>query len=34
VEATEEKARGTFTLKLWSQEGSAGEELFDGVSFP
>jgi uncharacterized protein (TIGR02268 family) len=34
VEATEEEARGTFTLKLWSQEGSARVELFDGVTFP
>jgi uncharacterized protein (TIGR02268 family) len=34
VEATEEVARGTFTLKLWSQEGGAREELFDGVTFP
>ncbi|MCY1072903.1 DUF2381 family protein [Archangium lansingense] len=33
VEMTEEAARGTFTLKLWSQDGSAGE-LFDGVTFP
>ncbi len=34
VEATEEEARGTFTLKLWSQEGGTREELFDGVTFP
>ena len=34
VEAPEEAARGTFTLKLWSQEGGARGELFDGVSFP
>ena len=34
VEATEEEARGTFTLKLWSQEGGARGELFDGVTFP
>ncbi|WP_309896149.1 DUF2381 family protein [Archangium sp.] len=34
VEAPEEAARGIFTLKLWSQEGGAGVELFDGVSFP
>jgi uncharacterized protein (TIGR02268 family) len=34
VEATEEEARGTFTLKLWSHEGSAREEFFEGVSFP
>ncbi len=34
VEATEEEARGTFTLKLWSQEASGGGELFDGVTFP
>jgi uncharacterized protein (TIGR02268 family) len=34
VEATEEKARGIFTLKLWSQEGGARGELFDGVTFP
>jgi uncharacterized protein (TIGR02268 family) len=34
VEATEEEARGTFTLKLWSQEGGAREEFFDGVTFP
>ena len=33
VEMTEEAARGTFTLKLWSQE-PGGEELFDGVTFP
>jgi len=30
---TEEEARGTFTLKLWGQEGGTGE-LFDGVTFP
>ena len=34
VEATQEAARGTFTLKLWSQEGSGAVELFDGVTFP
>ena len=34
VEATEVQARGTFTLKLWSQEGGARGELFDGVTFP
>jgi uncharacterized protein (TIGR02268 family) len=34
VEATQEEARGTFTLKLWSQEGGAREEFFDGVTFP
>ena len=34
VECTEEAARGTFTLKLWSQEGGARGELFDGVTFP
>jgi len=34
VEATEAQARGTFTLKLWSQEGGARGELFDGVTFP
>jgi uncharacterized protein (TIGR02268 family) len=34
VETTEDKARGTFTLKLWSQEGGAKGELFDGVMFP
>ena len=34
VECTEEEARGTFTLKLWSQEGGARGELFDGVTFP
>ncbi len=34
VECTEEEARGTFTLKLWSQEGGASVELFDGVTFP
>jgi uncharacterized protein (TIGR02268 family) len=33
VEMTEEEARGTFTLKLWGQEGGTGE-LFDGVTFP
>ena len=33
VEATEEEARGTFTLKLWSREGGTGE-IFDGVTFP
>jgi uncharacterized protein (TIGR02268 family) len=33
VEVTEEEARGTFTLKLWSQEGGTGE-FFDGVTFP
>jgi uncharacterized protein (TIGR02268 family) len=34
VEATEEAARGTFTLVLWSQEGGGGSESFDGVTFP
>jgi uncharacterized protein (TIGR02268 family) len=34
MEATEEEARGTFTLKLWSQEGSGRGEFFDGVTFP
>jgi len=34
VEATEAEARGTFTLKLWSQEDSGTVELFDGVTFP
>ncbi len=34
VEATEEEARGTFTLKLWSQEGGGAGERFDGVTFP
>ncbi len=34
VEATEEQARGTFTLKLWSQERGGGGEFFDGVTFP
>ena len=34
VETTEEAARGTFTLKLWSQEGGGAVELFDGVTFP
>ncbi|MFY0529328.1 DUF2381 family protein [Archangium gephyra] len=33
VEMTEEEARGTFTLKLWSQDGGTGE-FFDGVTFP
>jgi uncharacterized protein (TIGR02268 family) len=34
MEAMEEAVRGTFTLKLWSQEGGGRSELFDGVSFP
>ncbi|WP_309895291.1 DUF2381 family protein [Archangium sp.] len=34
VEVPEEAARGTFTLKLWSQEGGGRVELFDGVTFP
>ncbi|WP_309895762.1 DUF2381 family protein [Archangium sp.] len=34
VECTEEEARGTFTLKLWSQERGGTGELFDGVTFP
>jgi uncharacterized protein (TIGR02268 family) len=34
VEVTEAEARGTFTLKLWSQEDSGRVELFDGVTFP
>jgi uncharacterized protein (TIGR02268 family) len=33
LEMTEEEARGTFTLKLWSQDGGTGE-FFDGVTFP
>jgi uncharacterized protein (TIGR02268 family) len=34
VEATEAEARGTFTLKLWSQEDGVRVEFFDGVTFP
>ncbi|WP_257463554.1 DUF2381 family protein [Archangium lipolyticum] len=34
LEATEEQARGTFTLKLWCQEGGGRGEFFDGVTFP
>ncbi len=34
MEATEEAARGTFTLKLWGQEGGGHVELFEGVTFP
>ncbi len=34
VETKEQEARGPFTLKLWSQEGGARGEVFDGVTFP
>jgi uncharacterized protein (TIGR02268 family) len=34
MEAPEDEARGTFTLKLWSQQGGDRAELFDGVTFP
>jgi uncharacterized protein (TIGR02268 family) len=34
VEATEEQARGTFSLKLWNQEGGGQSERFEGVTFP
>jgi len=34
VETMEEEARGTFILKLWSQEGGGQAELFEGVTFP
>ena len=34
VEVPEEEARGTFTLKLWSEEEGSGGEHFDGVTFP
>jgi uncharacterized protein (TIGR02268 family) len=34
VEATEAQARGTFTLKLWSQEGGGSGEFLNGVTFP
>ena len=34
AEATEEAARSTFTLELWSQEGGGERERFDGVTFP
>jgi len=34
VEAPEEAVRGSFTLKLWSQEGDGEAELFEGVTFP
>jgi len=34
VEVPENAARGSFTLKLWNQEGDGEIELFDGVSFP
>ncbi|MFY0571669.1 DUF2381 family protein [Archangium lansingense] len=33
VEMTEIEARGTFTLKLWSQDAGTAE-FFDGVTFP
>jgi len=34
VEAPEDEARGTFTLKLWSQQGGDRAELFEGMTFP
>jgi uncharacterized protein (TIGR02268 family) len=34
VEATEDEARGSFTLNLWGQEDAARVEFFDGVTFP
>jgi uncharacterized protein (TIGR02268 family) len=34
AEATEDAARSTFTLELWSQEGGGERERFDGVTFP
>ncbi|HEX5750582.1 MAG TPA: DUF2381 family protein [Archangium sp.] len=34
VEMDEQEARGTFSLKLRSQEASGGGERFDGVTFP
>ncbi|WP_052517577.1 DUF2381 family protein [Archangium violaceum] len=34
VEMPEEAARGTFTLKWWSQESAHESEYFDGVRFP
>jgi uncharacterized protein (TIGR02268 family) len=34
VETPEDAAHGTFTLKLWDQEGGGRVELFDGVTFP
>ncbi|MFY0525411.1 DUF2381 family protein [Archangium gephyra] len=34
VEVPEDAARGTFTLKLWSEEAGGGGEFFDGVTFP
>ena len=34
MEALEEAVRGSFTLKLWSQEGDGEAELFEGVTFP
>jgi uncharacterized protein (TIGR02268 family) len=34
AEATEDAARNTFALELWSQEGGGGSERFDGVTFP
>ncbi|KFA87860.1 DUF2381 family protein [Archangium violaceum] len=33
VEMTEEAARGTFTLKLWREDGGTAE-FFDGITFP
>ncbi|HEX5750541.1 MAG TPA: DUF2381 family protein [Archangium sp.] len=34
VEMDEQEARGTFSLKLRSQEASGGGDFFDGVTFP
>ncbi|WP_257454936.1 DUF2381 family protein [Archangium lipolyticum] len=34
LETTENEARGTFTLKLWGQEGGTRVEFLDGVAFP
>jgi uncharacterized protein (TIGR02268 family) len=34
MEAPEEAVRGSFTLKLWSQEGDDEAEVFEGVTFP
>jgi len=34
MNATENEARGTFTLKLWGEQGGAASVTLDGVTFP
>jgi len=34
LDAAESEARGTYTLKLWGEQGGVASVTFDGVTFP